>query len=327
MREIVVDIDGILTNEIEGFDYPKRTPNKYSIDILKNYKERGFKIILHTARYEEDFDVTKDWLNRYEVPYDKLVMGKPQAHIYYDDRATNQLDREVLCFSGGVDSVIAWHYLEYPQPIYIKFWHKYQQKEMVSIRKLEDYISRLKVKRVDGLSLGKFEVGENAYIPQRNFHVALIASHYGDKIYIVGIKGDNVPDKTPQAFDIMGHAMNFIKKEDEPMISIDSPFWKMTKPEIIKWFIDEYKPAYATKVLKKSVSCYDDKTIGSCGQCPACFRKWIALESAGLKSYNWFERDIRKWKGIKEYKDKISKGEYDIHRSKETLEVLEKYNL
>jgi len=125
----------------------------------------------------------------------------------------------------------------------------------------------------------------------------------------------------------MGHAMNFIKKEEEPKISINSPFWKMTKSEIIKWFIDSFNPPYAINMLKKSVSCYDDKTMGSCGRCPACFRKWIALEATGIKSYNWFEKDIRKWKGIKEYKQRINKGLYDIQRSKETLEVLEKYNL
>ena len=65
----------------------------------------------------------------------------------------------------------------------------------------------------------------------------------------------------------------------------------------------------------------------SCGACSACFRKWIALEAAGIESWQWFTKDIREWKGIKEYITRIKKGEYDIQRSQETQAVLEKYGL
>jgi len=329
-KKISVDIDGVLTKETYGFGkeyYPKRTPNKFNIESLNDYKRRGFIIVLHSARYPEDLNITKKWLKKYKVPYDKLILGKPQAEFYADDRGVNQLDREVLCFSGGVDSLIAWHYLDFPQPIYIKLWHRYQNKEMKCISKLEKYISKLKVKYINGINLGKFEVGDKAYIPQRNFHLALVASHYGNKIYIVGIKGDKVEDKTPEAFKTMSYAMNFIQKPEEPKIDIDSPFWGMTKTEIIKWFVDKYKPAYAKKVLKTSVSCYDSTTDGSCGRCFACARKWIALEAAGIKSYTWFERDIRQFKGLKTYVNGIKKGLYDSQRAEETKEVFKKYGL
>lgn len=67
--------------------------------------------------------------------------------------------------------------------------------------------------------------------------------------------------------------------------------------------------------------------MGSCGNCFACARKWLSLESCGIKSYNWFERDIRKFKGLKEYVTRIKQGKYDIKRANETRKVLEKYKL
>ena len=329
-REIVVDIDGILTKETEGFGpefYPKRTPIKYNIDTLINYKERGFKIILYSARYEEDYRMTKTWLEKYNVPYDKLILGKPQGHQYIDDRATNQLDREILCFSGGVDSVIAWHYLDKPTALYSMLNHRYQEKEFECILRLKKVMKDLTVYFIDGPDMSKHEYGELAYISQRNLQLTLNASHYGNKIYVCGIKGDMVEDKTPEAFRVMSFAMNFIQKPTEPQIKIESPFWQMTKTDIIKWFLDNYPQDYVEKVLKTSVSCYDSRILLSCGECPSCFRKWIALESAGIKSFDWFTKDIRKWKGIEKYKDRIKKGYYDIKRSQETQEVLEKYNL
>jgi len=271
--------------------------------------------------------MTEEWLKKYDVPYDELIVGKPQGHVYYDDRAENQLDREVLCFSGGIDSLIAWHYLDFPKPIYVKMFHRYQRKELGCIDDLESIIPNLRVQIVTGPYLKKHEIGDRAYISQRNFHLALMASHFGNKIYVAGIKGDKVEDKTPEAFKVMSFAMTFVQKPEELKIKLESPFWKMTKTDIIKWFLDTYPKAYVNKVLRTSISCYDANTMGSCGRCPACFRKWTALEAAGIKSYDWFEKDIRRWKGIKTYKEKMEKGQYDVKRTEETLEVLNKYKI
>jgi len=328
-KKICIDIDGIITRETKGFGkkyYPKRTPNTYTIETLQDYHRRGFKIILYTARYQEDRKMTEAWLKKHKVPYDELILGKPQAEFYADDRATNQLDREVLLFSGGVDSLIAWHWLDKPKPLYIMLGHKYQRKEFKCINNLKKIIPDLEVAYLNGPDIGSFEIGDKAYIPQRNFHFALCASHYGNKIYMGGIKGDNVGDKTPEAFKTMTYAMNFIKKPTEQEIKIESPFWQMTKTDIIKWFLDNYPQDYVINVLKTSVSCYDGSD-NQCGECPACFRKWISLEAAGIESWQWFKKDIREWKGIKDYITRIKKGEYDIQRSNETKEILQFYGI
>jgi len=58
-----------------------------------------------------------------------------------------------------------------------------------------------------------------------------------------------------------------------------------------------------------------------------CFRRWIALEYAGIKCLDWFNRDLRKWEGIRNYVEKMKKGMYDDDRTLETIFVLDKYGL
>ena len=70
----------------------------------------------------------------------------------------------------------------------------------------------------------------------------------------------------------------------------------VNRTEIIKWFVDEYKPAYSERVLKTSVSCYDANTLNSCGACESCRRKYEAIKPFFKDSWKWFEKDIRKWK-------------------------------
>ena len=80
------DIDGVLTNETEGYDYESRTPKKDMIIKLRELYKAGHRIILQTARYHEDLLVTQKWLAERSVPYHELRLGKPKADFYIDDR-------------------------------------------------------------------------------------------------------------------------------------------------------------------------------------------------------------------------------------------------
>lgn len=85
-KTLVVDIDGVLTNETKGHDYKKRTPNLIVIKLI-NLLSKDYKIILHTARYLEDEKITKEWLEKYNVKYDDLILGKPDCNYLIDDKA------------------------------------------------------------------------------------------------------------------------------------------------------------------------------------------------------------------------------------------------
>jgi len=100
---IAVDIDGILTNEIVGWDYTKRTPRKGNIGIVNGLLKQGHVVVLYTARYEIDRAVTIDWLNKYGVQYSDLVMGKLQYDILVDDKAASDFNdtfNEILNLRG-----------------------------------------------------------------------------------------------------------------------------------------------------------------------------------------------------------------------------------
>lgn len=80
------DIDGVLTIETEGHDYAKRTPNRKMIARVNELHMVGHRIILHTARWGTDWTVTKAWLYKYGVAHDELILGKPKADFYVDDK-------------------------------------------------------------------------------------------------------------------------------------------------------------------------------------------------------------------------------------------------
>lgn len=224
----------------------------------------------------------------------------------------------ILCISGGVDSTIAWFYLGKPKTVYFDLGTKYTQKEITCLNNLKKVIPDFDFIVDTSLhSFGLLETGPNAFIPYRNLLFATVcAAKYGDKIIIGGIKGDNVCDKSPKAFREMTKCLTDV---GEKPIAVRSPFWKMTKPDVIKWFI-ENEPN-AINILKTSVSCYSD-TTGSCGICPSCLRKWFALKYVGIKCDNWFENNPRTSPEIPGYIKRMRQGAYDLDRTKEMFEFL-----
>jgi uncharacterized HAD superfamily protein len=102
---IGVDIDGTLTLEVEGHSlkqYKNRTPNwdmirKVNYWVLVEHHE----VVLFSARHEEDREVTVEWLKKYNVPYRKLILGKPHFDLYIDD--ISKRPEEVYWRPGGQD--------------------------------------------------------------------------------------------------------------------------------------------------------------------------------------------------------------------------------
>jgi len=91
---IVFDVDGVIAtgtkeevySDRAGWAYEKCRPIPPTIDLIRQLHEAGVRIVLHTARWESDREVTKKWMEDHEVPFDELVMGKPSADLYVDDK-------------------------------------------------------------------------------------------------------------------------------------------------------------------------------------------------------------------------------------------------
>ena len=100
MMRIVVDLDGtICPIKQDGQSYADLKPLPQAIERLNQLKEAGHYIIIQTARnmrtqqgnlgkvMQNIGKITLDWLAKYEVPYDEIYFGKPNGHVYLDDRA------------------------------------------------------------------------------------------------------------------------------------------------------------------------------------------------------------------------------------------------
>lgn len=96
---IVIDVDDTILIT-ENRDYKNSKPIQEIIDVINNLYNKGWKVILYTARGQlsNNFNIEKiekevrpileDWLIRNKVKYSELVMGKPYSStVYVDDKA------------------------------------------------------------------------------------------------------------------------------------------------------------------------------------------------------------------------------------------------
>lgn len=82
---IAIDLDGVIAKE-HHLDFLKKTPNQKVIDRMWELQEKGWRIVIHTARMDMDVDVTNAWLETHTVPLDHIIFNKPLAKHYVDDR-------------------------------------------------------------------------------------------------------------------------------------------------------------------------------------------------------------------------------------------------
>jgi capsule biosynthesis phosphatase len=100
MFRISVDLDGtICKNKVLGQSYEHVEPIEGAIETLKLFKERGYYVIINTARNmvtlngnvgkinKYQMPIILDWLRKYDVPYDELVVGKPHVDFFLDDKS------------------------------------------------------------------------------------------------------------------------------------------------------------------------------------------------------------------------------------------------
>ncbi len=87
-----VDMDGTLNTHDEYVkyddeEYMNAKPRQDMIDKINTLGLKGHTIIIYTARSCIAYDVTKKWLDKYNVFYDRIITGKEFANVYVDDRA------------------------------------------------------------------------------------------------------------------------------------------------------------------------------------------------------------------------------------------------
>ena len=101
-KRIVIDVDGTLCQDKTGDkEYPDLAPVREIVERIKGYKRKGFEIIIYSSRQMRTYNnnvrkivantlpVMIEWLDRHEVPYDEIHVGKPWCGyegFYVDDK-------------------------------------------------------------------------------------------------------------------------------------------------------------------------------------------------------------------------------------------------
>lgn len=215
---------------------------------------------------------------------------------------------KVLLFSGGIDSYVAykWYESKWEQvlPLYVDLWGIYWLREW-------EYVKQLlpQTKRVECFIPQKED--ENAFIPARNLLLATIALQFWDEIIMWWLKDDNCEDKNEAIFKEFSDILTRISRKE---VKVISPFWKMTKDEVVKWYLEQW---YSVDELKKTVSCYNWEHY--CWKCPSCFRKWVVFNNNGIK-LDFYNEEL-----INSYKKRMESWKYDKHRAEITLKVINNY--
>lgn len=112
MKRLIIDLDGTLT-QANTSDYRNVLPRLEVIEQLKEYKLKGFEIVISTARNMRTYEgnigkinintlpIITQWLDKHNIPYDEVLVGKPwcgHEGFYIDDRSIRPSEFAKLSF-------------------------------------------------------------------------------------------------------------------------------------------------------------------------------------------------------------------------------------
>ena len=186
-------------------------------------------------------------------------------------------DIKVVLFSGGLDSYCLVHHVKPDVILFFDIGTKDNIQEKVNLLTMPESF-RKKV-TIISLPLNLWEL-ENKILPHRNSIFTLIASNYGNQIYLGATAGDTTKDKDYIFKSQMEGILNYfaidahkVKQKAYPY-TMNMPFKGMSKAEILKLFINE--KGDVNELIKYSRSCYAGGEK-ECGKCRSCIRKAIAF--------------------------------------------------
>ncbi len=95
-KAIICDLDGTLAliNDRSPFDASRcenDLPNTPVVTMVKNYQALGYKILLLSGRIDTHMQQTKNWLEKYDIKFDTLLMRKAD-----DMRKDSIIKREIF---------------------------------------------------------------------------------------------------------------------------------------------------------------------------------------------------------------------------------------
>lgn len=232
-------------------------------------------------------------------------------------------DRHVVMFSAGIDSTTTAAILKSegknPLLLFVNTGGDDMEYSLQQAQKISKEMDLELIVSNDLLEYCKrTAVGTNIYIPWRNLLFAILGATYGKHIYIAGIKGDFSPDKTPEVFNQFKNVLNASAGPLENVEFLDSILWDKDKIEVARTLANL---GYG-HLIKDILGCYHPIDGKHCGNCIACFRKYIMLKEIGEDTSDVFAQNPLEGEGGLAYKEMVESGEWHENIP---LEVVKKY--
>lgn len=99
LHSICIDFDKTIANNGPHPDYEILEPIKGVKEFLEALYLSGWHITVFTARSDHFYEVICNYMEKYQLPYDRVICGKPFAKYYIDDRN--------ISFKGNWEEVIS----------------------------------------------------------------------------------------------------------------------------------------------------------------------------------------------------------------------------
>ena len=231
--------------------------------------------------------------------------------------------KRVVLASGGLDSFLCWYiFRQDALNVFVNIGQKYAKKEGKALRNLMQKIPQFDVVEHAGSLIGPLEDEKSGIIPNRNAELILSAAQYGEWIYFGVIKEEITSDKSPEFIKAMEDVLNISNRKqywtEGKIFKILTPTKEYNKTELIKMYLEK---GGLVEHLELTVSCYSD-TEQHCGDCPSCFKRWIAFKKNDIPFVTINDpMDFAHKQGILE---KCTDGTYADGRANEIITALRK---
>lgn len=188
----------------------------------------------------------------------------------------------VILMSGGLDSYISYYYarahgINSIMPLWFDINQPYKYKEQAAIEAFDFPVTKMHLDLIRP-EFDNIPTIHNQIIPGRNMIFATIAASFGNLIWMCALEGEMhkyMVDKNDTFFSLASGVLSYTF---DKKVSIETPFSKLTKTEIVKWAL---KNGLTKEQLSKTSTCYHP-TEQFCGECGTCFKRNIAMSLNGI---------------------------------------------
>ncbi|MFA5051876.1 MAG: 7-cyano-7-deazaguanine synthase [Patescibacteria group bacterium] len=243
----------------------------------------------------------------------------------------------VLCYSGGVDSTAGLLYaLEHGMnvlPMWIDFGQRNRDAEAKRVARIP---AKLGVK----LHTIRIELGSyvrrgwkdwDFIVPGRNFLFVAVAQSMLDprarcgRVYVCANRDERQKNKNKdKSAYFMETASDFFSAGANRRISVETPFARYSKSEIVSYWKRVWQPTYGISPLETTTCYYAD----GCGVCTACFYRAIFLSAGGYDKDPKFDFTplVKRTRFFKEeFFPKLVTGELPPHKQLDYLLAVENH--